>query len=203
MRNHKSLLAVALLAAAFTAGAQNGFDLFGIPRVLVVAAPQVLAGASTVTTAVDTHGYEGVANVQFFAKAYGAAGTVTALLETSSDTNTWTAVTYAAAVSASVIYTNSALGSATNVYYTDTYLLPGTWTTPTAATAGWASGYLAPAAFTGTAAVTLTTATYKSLGYQIGDAGRYLRCTFTATDAYTTNCVVGAILIGRRGSEVK
>lgn len=208
MKSKFSFLTIVLLSClTLPAFGQRGFDAFYVPREQVVATPQAIAASSTITTAIDTHGYQGIANVTFFCvtNTTTGLGTVTALLESSSDTNTWTAVSYGKAVSTSVSYTNSALGNGTNVAYTDTYLLPGTWTTPTAATAGWATRYLAPVALTTTAAISLTptapSGIVVAVGYNITDAGRYLRCTFTATSACITNADVGAVLTGMRANE--
>jgi len=203
-----NLIITAMLAlGAIAASAQSGFDMFGVPRTAVLSTPQVItvSSAAYVTNGpIDTHGFLGTAKVDIFSVTNGSgAGTMTAQLYTSSDTTNLTALsTYALATSTTVTYTNAGLGAGTNISASTTYLLPGVLTTPTAATAGWATPYLATPQFTNAGAITITGKGIYSIGYNIADANRYLYIVY-APGGTVTNCAVGAVLTGRRGSEVR
>jgi hypothetical protein len=200
MKFLKSLLMVGLVLTSLSASAQ--MDLFGGPRVVILEPPTVLSvsAATFDSTVIDTHGYIGVANV-IISSCTNAGGALTVQGYTSPDTTNWTALAnYANAVSTSVSYTNSGAGY-TN-YVTQSYLLPGTLTTPTAGTAGFATSYLNPSPFTNSSALTITTKGTYSIGYTPGDNARYLKLTFTPTGS-SSNDIVSAVFIGRRSSEVK
>lgn len=198
-----ALMAAALVMVSLPGQAQIGFDTFRAPRTAVLTTPQILAAASTTNTTIDLIGSQGIGEITLFCYTNAAAGSVTALIETSPDTNTWTALTYATTTSTSVNYTNTALGNATNVFFTTPWLVPGTFTTPTAATAGFATVYLLSSPMTNTAAVTMTGAQFKKIGFNATDAGRYFRITWTATGSVSTNAIVGAEITVPRHVEVK
>lgn len=203
MKNIKfALAAVVMLAMTCGMFAQNGFDYFGIPRQIQLAKPNYIAAATT-NGSIDIHGFIGVGVINFMSCTNGdGTGALTATLQTSTDNTNWTAISsYALGRSATVSYTNMNWGG-TNLYVTDTYILPGTITTPTAATAGWATSYLLPSQFTNTGAITLTTPGVYSVGVNLTDSPRYLRVYFTP-DESMSNSFCGAVLTGRRGSEVK
>ncbi len=191
------LALVALLAFVPSALAQSGFDAFGNLRTLIVQSPTNLSTGTTVSWTNDTHGFQGVAILTLIAQTNGIAGggVTTATIEGSTDTNTFAAITYARATISSVNVTNTALAG---TYFPDVYFLPGTTTTPTAATAGWATPYLLPAPFTNTAAITMPIGGIAQIGYNVGDAPRYLRITWTATAGAITNTMVSAVLTARR-----
>jgi hypothetical protein len=206
MKNLQTLLMVAAIAVMTTVQSFAQVDLFGAPRTISLAPPANLLGVATQNAftngPVDTRSYDGIAKIDFWACTNGS-GTVTMLCETSPDQTNWTALTYALGVATTVIYTNSYYGS-TNLTATDYYVLPGTITTPTSATAGWATTYLVSSPFTNVAAVTITANGLHEIGYNIADAGRYIHVIWTATGAATNGATsVGAVLTGRRASEVK
>ncbi len=197
MKNIKNLLIVAaIVAIGFTAYGQRGLDAFAVSRSIVLATPTTLTVSATATVTngpIDTHGFDGIACVDLFGIT-NAAGACTARLETSPDTTNWTAMTlYATATSYSLSFTNLMYG--TNVTATQTSLVPGTITTPTAATAGWATPFVAPALFTNTAATLSVQNGFQKVGYNVADAARYLHIIWTPTGA-GTNVTVGALFTG-------
>lgn len=197
------LTAVALVAACVTSHAQGSFDLFGSTRTLVLATPQTIRETASVVTngPIDTHGYVGIGEVTI-SSLTNALGTVTAQLYTSSDTTNLTALSnFATSTSTTVNVTNLMYGG-TALYAANQYLLPGTLTTPTASSAGWATTYLNPAPFTNSAAITITAKGLYKIGYNVADAGRYLYVVYTVTGA-NTNFTTSAEFTGRRATEVK
>ena len=199
MKNRISLFYVALLATfALCLTAQAQVDFFGQPRTVQLAKPQVLNGAvvsgPVTNQPIDIHHFMGVVKVDIFS-CTNTAGVVTATLETSDDTTTWRAIAnYALATATTLLYTNANYPT-NQVVGTNTILLPGTATTPTAGTAGWATPYVVPAPFTNSAALTLATGIY-SVGIDTEGVGRYLHVVWTPSGS-TTNTSVGAVLTGR------
>jgi hypothetical protein len=76
---------------------------------------------------------------------------------------------------------------------TNVWQMPGTVTTPTAATAGWATPYLVPPT-AATAAITTTGGGTWTLGINLQDCGRYLSVLWGLSG---TQSVVSATLTGR------
>ena len=196
------LAAVSMLTIA--ASAQDAFKSL---RTVIVQTPVTLATALTTNTTVDLVGYQGIVKLDLIVNTNGAsgatgnvpgAGTLTATIYGSNDTNTWTAIAYSKAVNTSINYTNSALGAATNVYFTDTFLLPGTVTYPTVYSAGFATPYLVPVAMTNQTAITISGSGVTEVGFNVTDAPRYLQVVWTGTLDKTTNAVVAAVLTGFR-----
>ncbi len=190
------ILAVFAVFVCFTASAQNGFNVFEQLRTTQVVASGVQSGGTVgnyTNNPIDTHGFEGICKLDICVITNAGGGTLTALVETSPDLTNWTAITYAQATATNIIYTNSIYA----VKATNTYLLPGVITTPTAATAGFASQYLTPAQFTNTAAVNVAAGGTFTLGWNIQDQNRYLRMTFTVGGA-ATNYSAGAVLTARK-----
>ncbi len=193
------LMATIALLAAAPALAQSGFNPYQEQRTIVLAPPTtILNDLLTSNTPIDIRGLEGIAKVDIFAVTNGG-GTLTCTLETSPDLTNWTALAnYALSTRTAVAITNTYWGS-TNIFATNSFLLPGVWTTPTAATAGFASPYLAPAGFTNSTAITVTTKGAYQIGFNISDQPRYLHVLWTATSS-ATNSVVGAFLTARPSS---
>lgn len=201
-----AVLASAMLVTALAAKAS--IDLFGAPRVVQVSPPTALGtGAATPVTnaVVDLRNYDGVVNLLVSMKTNAAGGVAVLTLYSSvNGTNAWTAVTTAAtATSTTVISTNMAQGAGSaNFTATNTYFLPGTLTTPTAGTAGFASVYLTAAPFTNSAVVTFTGDGWYSLGLNIDDLNRFMIGVWTVSGT-TTNMTGAAIMVGHRSGEVK
>jgi hypothetical protein len=199
--NKIKLAAISLVAlVTLPAAAQVGFDTYGQLRTLVLAAPTILnGGAATFTnTPVDTHGFEGIAKVDIFS-CTNSGGALTALLYTSPDLTNWTALAnYSLAQSATVIYTNTMYGNATNLTATNTYNLPGAIVTPTVNTAGFASPYLdGSSPFTNSGAITLTSKKIYTIGYSIQDAARFVQIVWTPTGS-SSNDIVAAVITARK-----
>ena len=192
------LVATVFCVAAF---AQNGLNYFEIPRAVVLANPQLISGggAGPQTNGwVDLRQFDGVSRIDIFCCTNVGNTSMTATLETSLDTTNASAVTYALATGKTVNITNWYYGG-TNLYVANTYNLPGTVTTPSAATAGFATPYLLPAPFTNTAAITISANTTNgicSVGVDTDSLKRYIRIYFTPGGA-ATNTSVGAIMVGR------
>jgi hypothetical protein len=195
-----SLMFLAVASLSLTAFAQRGIDMFGAPRSIVLASPALLSNATPIATngPIDTHGFDGIAVVDIQTLTNGTgANTLTAQLFTSPDQTNLTALAnYANAVSASKSITNSMYGGTTNLIATQTELSPGTVTTPTAATAGWATPYLVPAQFTNTGAITVTTKGYYRVAYNVADAARYLYIVWTDAGGTVTNATYSALFTG-------
>jgi hypothetical protein len=176
-------------------------------RTIVVQAPIALSGATSTNATVDLLGFTGVVKVDLSVCTNGAAsgtgnaagaGTLTATILQSKDTNTWTLTPYALATQSAISYTNNALAQGTNASFPTTYLQPGTWTVPTAGTAGFATPYLLPTPMTNTAVVTFTGSGVKEVEFNANDANRYLQVAWAATLDKTTNAVVTVTLSGYR-----
>jgi len=207
------LIVTALLAVAALSVSAQSFDIFGNTRTVVMQTPTKLAttGQATVTNslnAVDVRSFDGIGIINLVVVSNSADVATTpslvVVIEDSADTTNYTALTtIAVANSTSIAITNSSLGVGTNIAVTDTFLLPGTFTTPPSATAGFATKYLSPAAFTslGTQTNGSTSAVYQ-YGINLNDARRYLRIRYSLTGS-NANYGVGATLTGRVGSEVQ
>jgi hypothetical protein len=193
------IVAVIGLMAALTLPARAQFNQFAEPRALVLTSPTLISGAAAgnLTNAwVDTHGMAGIGTVTFFSCTNINAGAMTVTLEASSDgTNAVAFGNYARATATDVTYTNRYYPTAFNV--TNTFLLPGTVVTPTAATAGFATPYLSSAEFTNSGALTVTARGIYQIAYNVGDAPRYVRAIW-APSGSGTNVSVGAVLSARK-----
>lgn len=212
MKIHSRILALAVIAGLALTVAANSFDLFNSSRTAVVTPPAKLAmtgtTASLATNVVDKIGFDGIGILTLTVCSNSADVAVDPTLilniEDSPDTTNYTVLsTIATAVQTSLSYTNTGLGVGTNIAVTDVFLLPGTLTTPTAATAGFATPYISPAAFTSLGTITNTSA---SKAYQYGinlrDTQRYLRIRYSLNGS-NANYSVGATLTGFRGNDVR
>lgn len=199
------ILAGALALVTFTASAQRGFDTFAAPRTVVLATPQKITETAPVVTngPVDIRVFDGTAMV-LIQSLTNTVGTVTAQLYTSPDQTNLTALAnYALATSTSITYTNYRYGTNGVLTAANTYLLPGVWTTPTLP-AGFVSGYLSPAQFTNSGAVTITQKGAYMVGFNANDApDRYLYIVWSGLTGTTTNFTVGATLTGHISTEVR
>jgi hypothetical protein len=196
MKFTKILLALtAVCAVTFTASAQRGFDEFGVPVADVLQAPALLTAVNTTSAPVDVRVFDGLAAV-YISSLTNAGGAVTATIETSADTTNWTALANYAQITSttSIIYTNSAN---TSIYATSVYLIPGTYTTPVAATSGLAAvKYLAPLPYTNSGALTITKSGVYEIGWSIGDSGRYAHIVWNDPGEATNSTAVSAIIVG-------
>lgn len=180
------LLAVASLSLAVTCyGQGRGYDVFGALRTIQLGTPVTLtAVANGATNApIDTHGFDGVALIQILSLTNATTpGAVTAQLFTSDDTTNWTALAnYAVGTATSENITNKMSGNGT-VIATQTTIYPGTVTTPTASSAGWATPYLLPAQFTNSGSVSILAKGAYTVGYNVSDAKRYLEIVYSGSN---------------------
>lgn len=206
------LIVLALLAVAAVSASAQSFDLFGSTRTLQLGTPfkMTTSGQATAlaTNTVDIRSFDGIGILNLVVVSNSADVATTpaliATIEDSADTTNYTALTtIAVATSTSIAITNSSLGVGTNIAVTDTFLLPGTFTTPTASSAGFATRYLSPAAFTslGTQTNGSSSAVYQ-YGLNLNDVRRYLRIRYSFTGS-NLNYSLGATLTGRTGTEVQ
>ena len=177
------LFTVGLLAVALNASAQ--FNLFEQPRIIALTYPKTITATDS-NSVIDIHGYEGVGTVYITGTTNQSTNVTTAQLFTSPDRTNWTALTYALATSNAVVYTNLNYGSGTPLA-TNTVMRAGTKTTPTAATAGFATSYISPALYTNNGAINLGQG-LAVVGFVIPDAGRYLQISYVIGGT-TTNSV--------------
>lgn len=192
-----------LMAFALAVHAQAAIDLFSAPRYIQLSSLTDLTNHSGTLSAsnqpVDIHGYEGIATVVFFATNYaGTTGSpaMYAYLESSDDKTNWFAFTNAAAATAAT-YNLTNLSNGTVA--TNTYFLPGTVTTATPASAGFAGSYLVPAAFNSGSGTLITNVAggVAVLGFNIQDAHRYVHVAYKVTGSDVAFQASG-ILIARK-----
>jgi hypothetical protein len=192
------------IGLAVSAGAQV-VDVFNGTRALQVVLPSEFgSGLSPLTNQfVDLVGYAGrgeliVTIATNCPVATTGGGNFNVEVQTSPDTNVWTDISNYAFINGTtaITYTNLYFGS--NYWTVDNFLLPGTVTTPSAGTAGFATPYLAPLAFTNTASTNImaNSGTY-IYGINLTDSPRYLQVIFRNSTAAKTN-TVGVQLIGTR-----
>lgn len=203
-----SAIAMVTMLVGVATPAFGQLDMFGQPRFVVLDSGTTIittTAAITVTNnPVDIHGFEGVAAIYLSCLTNSSSSTGVSNLpsywvEQSSDLTNWsqlTACAVASSASSVVTFMNSATN---NLLATNVYLLPGTVTTPVASTAGFASQYLSPAAFTSTSSVftNSTSGGTAVIGFFVGDAKRYLR-TASRVPSGTNNSSFSAILIARK-----
>lgn len=195
------LFAVLALVALAPAPAQAQYDLYAMPRVYVLSPPQVLTNGVNLTNgAIDIHGCVGIASVIFSVTNVSNAAQVDySYLQTSSDTTNWTFLSSCSSATATTVNVTNTLYGSTNLVATNVYLIPGTLTTPVAATAGFAgSPYLVPQPFTNNSVLctNLGTGTFM-IGFDVADASRYVRIIHSPTGGTGTNFFGAAVLIAR------
>lgn len=197
----KILAALALILCVSTVRAQSGFNVYEGFRTTVVA-PQTLSsgsGAGIVTNwPVDLHGFEGVASLILTVGTNVGGGTLTCSVETSPDLTNWTALgSYSLASPTVVKYTNTFYGG-TSLIATNVYLLPGTITTPTASSAGFATQYLNPAPYTNSGSINvINTNGVTVVGFNIQDTQRFMHVYWTPGGT-VTNYISSAVLVARK-----
>lgn len=194
-------LAIAATLIALPAAAQ--FDAYSATRTVVLTVPQnltVLAANGLTTNTVDCAPLFGVAKIDILCNTNvgNSSGTLTATLYGSADSTNYVALAnYAIQQTPYALNITNAYWS-TNCVTTDTLMLPGTVTTPTAATAGFPTTYLVPTLYTNTAAITLVssgTTTHNTIvGVKLFDQLRYLHIVYLATGGTVTNFNVSATI---------
>lgn len=201
MKSKFYIVTIALLAClTLPAFAQRSWDTFYPTRTLVFGAQQMVGAISWSNAPADIRIFDGVASVTLFSQTNGA-GTLTATLCQSKDITNWVAISnIVLSTSAAIIYTNGYVGG-TNFYATNTWYLPGSFVTPTAYTAGWATTYLNPNLATASGALTVPASGVVYLGFNAGDCYRYFNILYTQTGATATN-TVAATLSGFTHGEV-
>lgn len=205
----KKLLSLVLVAGAvalttFTAAAQRGFDSFNVPKTGILNNGQnygPVTGAIT-NGPFDIRVLDGIASVDVFYETNvgTTGGTMTLTIQASSTTNGFANVTGLAFVNSTtaITYTNSA---STNIFATDTFLIPGTYTNQNVVLNGVAGWALLPPAYTNTGALTLPIG-FSKVGYAVDDSARYVQFIFQPGGT-VTNCTTAAELTGVNPSPLR
>lgn len=208
MKFSKFCLGLAAIAAlVFVPSPSMAQDAFSPSTPLVLATPGPLTAAAPILSTngpVDILGFSGRGEIDIVSST-NAGGTVTATIETSSDTTNWTGIANFALVNSqtAVVITNMYYGG-TNLVVTNNYLLPYLATTPSVASSGFATPYgnyvNGQLAFTNAAgAITITKAGIYRVGVNLTDSPRYVHVIWSCTGAATNGqTVVGAFVNGNR-----
>ena len=194
----------AAVLCAIPASAQVGFDTFTPVRLLpftgaTTAKTTNIFTAGTVVTngPIDKSLFTGRSTILIAAGSnITTTGTLTAQVYGSPDTTNFYALTNYAVVTntTSFIATN---GIYTNLTITNTPYLPGTLTTPTAYSAGYATPYLAALPFTNGGAITLplNPDSITQFAFPMIDQYRYLYIVWTPSATSGTNLFGNAWLL--------
>ena len=197
MKFNKFIIGLAAVGTLLTASAQE-FPT-QTTRTLVLSAMQTMSGAAVgvVTNGPqDKIGAIGQGYIDIVSLTNAAGNIETAQIYTSPDQTNLTALANYALISSptTINVTNFLYGGTNGLTCANLSLLPGTITTPTAATAGYAAPYLAELPFTNTGAITITAkGTYRVIINNINDANRYFYIVYTPSGT-ATNITVGANL---------
>jgi hypothetical protein len=180
----KKILSIIAGLALLAPCAHAQFDAFADFKTIVFQIPTNYATSSSATATVysnsviDISGFEGVAKIDITGIPNNSTNTIVPTIYTSKDQTNWTAMAnYAIATLTTIKVTN--YNYATALYGTNFFNWPGTVTTPTAATAGFANKYTLAAPFTNSGAIsTLLTNTTVTIGFNTADQPRYLQMTW-------------------------
>lgn len=206
-----SILALIALAVSPATQAQRGLDMFGLPRMVIIQQPvQITNGTAGATAScpwtnapgpIDIHPFTGIGWIHTSGLTNAALGStgqiITNLVQTGADQTNWITLTNCVVITTntSAILTNFYYG-ATNLLATNAVLVPGNITTPTAATAGFATPYLAPFLFTNSASFAMTSGQDYLIGFNVDDASRYIRIIWTTGGQTITNVSFSAQFFG-------
>lgn len=192
------LVLLAVIGFAVSSPAQYGFNTFSATRTIVAATPQNIGADSGLVTngPIDLLKLQGVGilNLVTVTNTGTTGGTLAALLYTSADQTNLVAVTNFALITVPTTdtITNVSYGG-TNLTAANSVLLPGTITTPTASSSGFATPYLAPAPFTNSGAITLNGNKAVQVGLPVSSLRRYLYIVYQPGGT-VTNFTAGALL---------
>jgi hypothetical protein len=199
MKFTKTILAftAAIVAFAFSASAQLGFDSFKGTRTVMLTPPtNILPGTALLTNGpIDTLQLGGIGKIEFLSTTNSGTtgGTLTATLYSSPDQTNLTALANFAVVtntSPEIITNGTYLGT---LSCTNQYFVTGVLTSPSAAIAGFGTPYVNPAPFTNNAAVTLLTSKNVEVGVNFKSVNRYLYVVYTIGGS-ATNFTVSAVV---------
>ncbi len=198
MRFNKWIIGLVAAVGMATVAAAQEFPAQTLRTLVLSPMQQIIGGTAGIVTngPQDKLGAIGQGYIDIFSSTNSSTNIMTAQIFTSPDTTNLTALANYGLISSttSIIITNTLYGSYTNLIATNNVLLPGTYTTPTPATAGYATPYLAQIPFTNTGAVTITgKGTYRVIIPQIQDQNRYFYIIYTPS-GLGTNMNVGANL---------
>lgn len=191
----KFLLIAASVITLGLSTAQAQPDLFALTRAVELSTPATLNTIGTATTTngpIDVRHLDGKLVIDVFSLTNAGNAVVTATFQTSDDGTNYVAIpNYAKAIRTSVSTTNYWSGYSNAV--SQTVLVPGTWTTPTAYSAGFATPYLAWSPYTNSGAIDVSIKGYTRISYPVEDGRQYLRVIWTQSGGTgATNVTVGA-----------
>lgn len=178
-------------------------DTFYVPTAIVpTGSPNVLTAASAYVTngPIDIAGYLGVANVDCFITTNASEVSSFQIFASPDQTNYYALSNYAYIPSPTIFkYTNTYWGS-NLVYATNRFLVPGTVTTATPSSAGYAGYYLneATVPFTNNTYQTNLQTGHFRIGLKVQDAYRYLYFVWNV-GTVTSNAICGEVFNGIRG----
>ena len=194
MKSKFYIVTIALLAClTLPAFGQRGFDVFYTTRTLAFGSQQITGATSWSNAPADIRIFDGMVSLTSFSQTNGA-GTLTATPCMSKDLTNWVAISnLVLATSSTIYYTNVWYGQTNQVWTTNTWLLPGSFVTPAAYTAGWDTTYLSPNVTTTSGAQTVPSSGVLYLGFNAGDCYRYFNVLYTQTGATSTNTVASTL----------
>ena len=194
------LILLAILLLPLAVFAQRAGDTFGATRVLNIMAPTAFtvtnagAAGSITNKWMDVRLFDGIGSliVNVATNSGASTGGVTLTIQQSVDqTNILSPSTYALGTAYNISSTNNYYGTNSSgvgsVQATDPWIIPGTFVTPTASTAGFAEPYWSEAPFTNSSSFNISAAGTYLIGIDWEDAQRYLNTALVFTNGTTTN----------------
>ena len=178
--------------------AQRSFDTFFAARTLNLGVNTLNGASNSLTNGpIDIRMFDGISKIDIISDTNTptTGGTLTVQFFTSTDTTNLVALSsYALGSALAINYTNRSYATSTQVG-TNNWILPGTLITPSLPLAGFASQYLYPAQMTNSGSISIATPGVKSIGFNAGDALRYLYVVYS-TGGSVTNFTAGAVMTG-------
>lgn len=203
------LVLLAILLLPWAVFAQRAGDTFGATRVISLIPPTAFTVGNAGTAGVitnkwaDVRLFDGIGYliVNVTTNVGTAQGGVNLTIQQSVDqTNILSPSTYALGTAYTIYSTNNYYGTNANgvgsVQATNFWLIPGTFITPNAATAGFAEPYWSEALFTNSSSFNISTNGTYLIGIDWEDAQRYLNTSLVFTNGTTTNYTISIQGVG-------
>lgn len=202
----KILAMVIISGAVASAAAQGNFDYFAAPKTIVLQSPVVLAQSGTTVlnasnNAINIGRFLGdvVVDINITSNSVAGTGTNVFTIQSSPNgSNSWTTVSITAFATPTTIVTTNYYGTTNSQFIltTNNFMVPGTITYPTVASAGFSGQYVIPAPFTSNAsATTIGSATY-TIGFDADNQGNFIQILWTQSGS-NSDFTVSAVLRGR------
>ena len=198
MRFNKWIIGLAAVGVMACAAHAQYFP-FNSTRTLVLAPMENIVPATLIkTNASVDRGYlidDLTVNISCVTNTGTGGGALTATIEGASDNTNFTALSNYALITSNTTFNIANYGLPTPVTNANAVLLPGLLTTPAAATAGFATPYLASLQYTNTGAVTISSGGNYVVAFRKSvDLPRYIHIVFNPTGGTVTNYTVEALL---------